>query len=128
MKKILYTIIGASSLVGLGWLAAARQVRAQMEGVQFDPEGKIKNATKLPDKSPVDITVRSIQWALGLLGLVAVIMIIWGGVTWMTSAGNEERVKKAKHIITYAVIGLSVVLLSWILVTFVFTTTSTVTS
>lgn len=129
MKKILYISIGSLALLSLGIFGFAGQTLAQqVDQIQFDPEGKIKNATKLPDKSPIDITTSTIQWALGFLGLVAVIMIIYGGVTWMTAAGNEERVKKAKQILTYAVIGLSIVLLAWIMVTFVFTTADTVTS
>jgi hypothetical protein len=128
MKKIFYISIGSLTLITVGMFGFAQKTLADVDSVQFDPENKIKNATKLPDKNPVDITTNTIQWALGFLGLVAVIMIIYGGVTWMTAAGNEERVKKAKQILTYAVIGLSIVLLAWIMVTFVFTTADTITS
>jgi hypothetical protein len=73
----------------------------------------------LTTENPRAITVRTIQWALGFLGLVAVIMIIYGGITWMTSAGNEKRVTQAKQILTYSVIGMVIILLSWSFVTFV---------
>jgi len=63
--------------------------------------------------------IRVVQWVLGFLGLVAVIFIIYGGVVWMTAGGNADKVTKAKKIITRAVIGLIIVLLSWAIVTYI---------
>jgi hypothetical protein len=72
--------------------------------------------------------INVISWVLGILALVAVVMIIFGGVMWMTAAGSEENIEKAKKIISAAVIGLIVVLLAWAIVIFVAGTTSNVTS
>ncbi|MEK7538198.1 MAG: hypothetical protein AAB619_04480, partial [Patescibacteria group bacterium] len=58
---------------------------------------------------------------------IAVTMIIYGGFTWLTAAGNEENVEKAKRIISAAVIGLIVILLAWAIVIFVARTTANVT-
>lgn len=71
--------------------------------------------------------VNVIQWVLGVLALVAVLMIIVGGFQWMTAAGNDERIDKAKKIISAAVIGLIIVLLAWAIVIFVAGTTANVT-
>lgn len=71
--------------------------------------------------------INIIKWVLGILALVAVVMIIWGGIQWMTAAGNEERVEKAKKIISAAVIGLIIILLAWAIVIFVAGTTANVT-
>lgn len=71
--------------------------------------------------------INIIQWVLGLLGLIAVIMILIGGFQWMTAGGNEEKVASAKKIISAAVIGLIVVLLAWAIVIFVVQTTENVT-
>jgi hypothetical protein len=65
-----------------------------------------------------ETVVSIIQWVLGLLGLGAVIMILYGGFTWMTAGGNEEKVEKAKKIITAAVIGLVIILVAWAIVIF----------
>jgi amino acid transporter len=62
--------------------------------------------------------VSVIQWILGFLGLIAVVLILYGGFTWMTAGGNEEKVEKAKKIITAAVIGLVIVLLAWAIILF----------
>lgn len=67
----------------------------------------------------VDTVINIVRWALGLLGIVAVIFILYGGFIWLTSGGNEEKVQKAKLIIRNAVIGLVIVLLSWAITFFV---------
>ena len=71
--------------------------------------------------------VNIISWVLGILALVAVVMIIIGGFQWMTAAGNEEKIEKAKKVISAAVIGLIIVLLAWAIVIFVAGTTRNVT-
>lgn len=72
--------------------------------------------------------INILNLALGLLALVAVVMIIIGGFTWLTAGGNEEKVDKAKKIISAAVIGLIIVLLAWAVVIFVARTTANVTT
>lgn len=57
-----------------------------------------------------------INYFLGFLGLIAVIMVIYGGVTYVISAGNDEAIGKAKKIIMYALIGIVIILLSFVLV------------
>lgn len=57
-----------------------------------------------------------VNYFLGFLGLLAVIMVIYGGVTYVSSAGNDEAVGKAKKIIMYALIGIIIILLSFVVV------------
>lgn len=54
--------------------------------------------------------IRIVNFALGFLGLIAVIIVIYGGVLYVTAAGNEEKTQTGKKAITYAVIGLLIVL------------------
>ena len=58
---------------------------------------------------------------LGLLGLVAVFVIILGGVQYTMSTGDATKVKKAKDTILYGIIGLVVALLAFAIVNFVLT-------
>ena len=62
------------------------------------------------------LVLNIISYFLGFLGLLATIMIIYGGITYVSSAGNDEAVGKAKKIILYAVIGIIVILLSFVIV------------
>ncbi|MBU0613290.1 pilin [Patescibacteria group bacterium] len=65
-----------------------------------------------------ETVIAIIQWILGLLGLIAVIMILIGGFKWMTAGGNEEKIESAKKLLTSAIIGLVIVLLAWAIVIF----------
>jgi len=43
------------------------------------------------------------------LGIIFIILILYGGYTWMTAAGDEQKLGKAKDTITRAIIGLILV-------------------
>lgn len=60
-----------------------------------------------------------------LVGVVAVIMIMVGGLKYVTSGGDSGNVTGAKNTILYAIIGLVVVALAQIVVKFVLTKTLT---
>ena len=69
-----------------------------------------------------DISVligRVIKAILGIVGSLALVMFIYGGVTWMTSAGNAEKVQKGKDTLVWAAIGLVIIFASYALVRFV---------
>ena len=53
---------------------------------------------------------KAVSFFYGLVGIGFFIMLLWGGFTWMTSAGNPEKVKKATSILTAAVIGIVIIL------------------
>lgn len=53
-----------------------------------------------------------IRYAGSFVGLVFVIIILYAGFQWMTAGGNEEKVSKAKKLLTNGVIGVGIVLLS----------------
>ncbi len=52
----------------------------------------------------------------GLLGVLAILMIVFNGFRYVLSAGNEEQAKKAKEGLQWAVIGLVVILLAYVLI------------
>lgn len=56
---------------------------------------------------------------IGVLSFACVVVIIIGGVTYMTSSGDSSKVKKAKDTILYGVIGLAVCVLAFAIVNFV---------
>jgi len=62
---------------------------------------------------------RIINVALGMLGIVAVVIVLWGGFRWMTAGGNEEKVGEARKIIFSGVIGIAIILSAWALANFV---------
>ena len=60
-----------------------------------------------------------INMVFGVICIIAVIMIIIGGVNYTMSQGDSTKVQKAKNTILYGIIGLVVVLLSFAIVSFV---------
>lgn len=68
----------------------------------------------------IRVTIASIiNVFMGLLGIIAVVIILYGGFMWMTAAGNEERVDKARKMIVSGVIGLAIILSAYAIARFV---------
>lgn len=60
----------------------------------------------------------SINFIFALAGIVAVLFIIWSGVRFIISRGDEIQVGKAKKTMTYAIAGLLIIILSFAVVNF----------
>jgi type IV secretory pathway VirB2 component (pilin) len=60
-----------------------------------------------------------LNWIFGIIGIVAVVMIIIGGFNMMISAGDPGKVKKGKDTILYGIIGLVISILAFAIVNFV---------
>ena len=56
---------------------------------------------------------------LSFLGIIALIIILWGGFMWMTAGGNEEKVTKARQMLVAGVVGLAIVLAAYAIANFV---------
>jgi len=48
------------------------------------------------------------NWILGFVGMIAVLAFVWGGIQYLTSAGNEDQARTGKQTLKYALIGLVV--------------------
>lgn len=62
---------------------------------------------------------RIIRTAMSLLGIIAVLIVLYGGFKWMTAAGSDEAVGDAKKIITAGIIGLIIILTAYAIASFV---------
>ncbi len=71
-------------------------------------------ANQLPNESVGTFVGDIIRWVLGLIGVILVALIVYGGFLYMTSAGNEDQVDRAKKVLTYSIIGLIVIVIAWI--------------
>ncbi len=65
------------------------------------------------------IVARIIEASLGILGMLAIVLIVYAGYTWMTAAGNEDKVETAKKTLYAAVIGLVIILSAYAATDFV---------
>lgn len=53
---------------------------------------------------------------IGLAGVVLLLMLIGGGFGYITSGGDKEKAAKAKNSLTYAILGLLVILGAWLII------------
>lgn len=65
------------------------------------------------------IITHALRWVIGISGAIALIFIVYGGIAYTTSGGDPSKLQKAKNIILYALIGLVIVALSELIVSFV---------
>jgi hypothetical protein len=73
------------------------------------------------EKRPIAVLAgRIINAILGIVGSLALIMFIYGGLVWMTAGGNEQRVKKGRDILSWAVLGLVVIFASYAILKLIF--------
>jgi len=82
---------------------------------QFDAGSTIKDALQLSDKDTKTTTMDFVRYALSLVGLIAVVMIIYGGIRYMTSGGNQEVIQNARAILKWSIVGLVIIILSQVI-------------
>ncbi len=60
-----------------------------------------------------------ISVGLSFIGVIFMVLLVYGGILWMTSTGNDQQIEKAKNIIIQSIIGLAIVLLAYVITFFV---------
>lgn len=60
--------------------------------------------------------VNIVNWLLGITSAVAILFLVYGGVVYATSLGDDRKMEEGKQIVTYAILGLFVVLISYSIV------------
>jgi hypothetical protein len=62
------------------------------------------------------LVINVINFLIVISSIIAVVFIIWGGILMLTSAGSADRIAQGKRAMTAAVIGIVIVLISWVLI------------
>lgn len=125
MKKILITFGLIIAIVGSFITAAGIYENKAYANSASDLIRKGADSTGQQDsRSAGDIAKDVVNIMFFIVGVMAVIMIIWGGIRYVLSAGNSAALTSAKNTIMYAVIGLIVAILAYTIVNFVINTVS----
>jgi len=69
--------------------------------------------------SPEVIVGRLIMTILSFLGVAFLAFMIYAGIVWMTAQGNEQKVEKAKNMITESIVGIMIVVAAYAIAYFV---------
>ena len=126
MKRLMRMGLGMMAVLGMMSVAVVGS-GGQVWADEFNPicsDGSVSQELKKEagcnEKGSLTKTgTNLISVAIGLVGLAAVVVIIFGGFTYATSAGDAGKIKKAKDTILYGVVGLVVASLAYAIVNFV---------
>lgn len=101
---------GTDQTIEMVTQSQCQQVAAQARGGQ-ESEGPpipspVSITNPLDTKSPEGFIGNVISALLALSGTLALVMFVWGGVQWLTSGGNRDKIQKGKQTLIWAVAGL----------------------
>lgn len=113
MKKAKGAI--TASLIGLAIGIAAPSFLKEIYTI-FGGNGSEVDTSQLAGPTLTQIAMNFLNFLLSIVGILALIMLIIGGIMYLTSAGDEDRIKSAKKIVTYSIIGIAVSLASLVIV------------
>jgi len=99
-----------------GCLLSFNSIQAQ-EPMPTEPMPTLTNP--LGNREPHELVGDIIQYILGFVGILVLVMFIYGGITWMTSAGAPEKIKKGRDTLIWAVLGLGLIFFSYAILKFI---------
>lgn len=120
MKKNIYALLISLSFIAVAFVPALVLAAYTPSTIVVDPGGNFEQNSGLGDANPGDVTAGIINWVLGLLALLAIVLVVYAGFLWMLAQGNEEQVKKAKDILSGAFFGILIILASYGITSYVF--------
>lgn len=118
MQKLRKLAFGAANgLVLLAPAVALAQASPRSFTEVWDTQGQ-QNAMDagLPDGTIYNIIGSTLQWLLAILGFIAVIGFVISGILYLTAAGNETQIEKAKNAMTYSIVGVIVALMGYVII------------
>lgn len=120
MKQLIVASVVA--VIGFGLMMTLAPQANAVDIIGESCKGGVSSELCQADKENIetDGTIKTaVDVLMFLLGVVAVISIIIGGIIYTTSNGDSSKLTQAKNIILYAVVGLVVALMSWGIVRFI---------
>lgn len=129
MKKVVLNVLAAVlMMLGLSGVATMSPASAAVcadgttkDKLELCPEWSTSGGSNLSRKGLMESLQVVINVVVGVIGFVAVAMIIMGGISFATSQGDSSKVAKARNTILYGVVGLVVAMLAFAIVNFVLT-------
>jgi hypothetical protein len=125
MKRNLISLIGVvvmASVLSLTLMPAFALASEEIGSLikdQLEPVQDIYGQKEVTSKTLAESIANIVKIALSFLGILFLILILYGGFTWMTAAGNDDKISKAKDIIKAAVIGVAIVITAYAITYFV---------
>lgn len=120
-------ILGICLALVIGVLAVHLAQAVETQEFRFTPSVSIPGLFPADGQAsePIDQTiagryVRALYiYFIGIVGVLAVVMIMYAGILWITAAGNASKISQAKEHMNGAVIGVILILTSYLLLTLI---------
>ena len=121
MKKISKLVLTAMIAFTLGIFGINQSVSAAELNMSLEEGAEAARCDTCPSELFGDTGVfrQVTNTILYFVGIIAVIMLIWGGIRYVVSGGDAKKVTDAKNTILYAIIGLVISFLAYAIVQFV---------
>ena len=121
MKKLRNIVLVLGIILGVGLFAPVSAHAAGNILADQCANSPDSSVCKNPGAKPSDLISKIVSTLLFVVGALSVVMIIVGGIMYVTSNGDSGRITLAKNTLTYAIIGLVVAFLAFAVVQFVVT-------
>ena len=108
-KCILAALIGLA--LGIAAPAFLREIASILNWGGVNPPAGVGTSLTL-----IEIASRVLSFLLTIIGILAIIMLVIGGIMYLTAAGDEDQIDRGKKIVKYSLIGITVALAALVLV------------
>jgi len=89
------------------WLITSSVLFPLITLAQWDP-GELRHASDLPHETIYEIIENLMEWILGIFGFIGIIGFVISGIMYLTAAGNEDQITKAKAAMKWSIVGVIV--------------------
>ena len=118
MKKISYLLVLLSCFF---YSALPTQAANVFDGIKSNLNTFRNESGLTKADDPVAVVIGIINTILSFLALIFIVMILYGGFSYLTAGGSQDKAKKAQEILKNSTIGVAIILLSAVFVNFVIT-------
>ena len=81
--------------------------------------GALPENSGLPETDLPSFIGTIIQWILGIIGVILIALFVYGGFTYATSAGSQDKIDTGKKIMMYAIIGIVIIVIAFVLTDYI---------
>jgi len=122
-KKIIFVFLLVILFFSTFTLAQAQSAQDAINGLNKTADGinafKGQTSESFGSDFLATKTGQIIGLVLSFIGAIFLVLMVYAGITWMTSQGNEQQVTKAKSLIINSVIGIIIVFAAYAITTFI---------
>ena len=122
-KRVNKILVCALLFLAMAMPAAAAQVGKKYnfnESSGLNAAANVAGFDVSAEATPLESIIGTvINLILSFVGVLLFVLLIYGGFTWMTAQGNQEKVNKAKKIVTNSIIGLVITLSAYVISYFI---------